>query len=143
VAISDGSLPEPPDKERSDAAHADETPISTSGVVVRDDTRVPEESGIELTAAASGEPNPRPFKRVDSDAPSFRELTPYHARLDVEMDDTAVSKVRDPSVSLRLGPARGARLRASPKQALIATSLGALIGVLFVVIVALFIRAFR
>lgn len=39
-----------------------------------------------------------------SDPPSLRNLTPYQARFDVDMDDTAVSKVRDPSASIRLGP---------------------------------------
>jgi hypothetical protein len=62
-------------------------------------------SGVVRTAA-----NPRcpdasaPPRRARGSEPPLRDLTPYRARLDVDMDDTAVSRVRDPSASLRIGP---------------------------------------
>lgn len=85
-------------------------------------------------------PRKRP-KRRDSEPPSFRKLTPYHARLDVEMDDTAVSKVRDPSASLRLGPSRNRGRAVGSRDAILATAFGALLGVLLVTVVALIAHA--
>lgn len=121
-------------KEPPGASPETETPISSSGVVVRKADDQPEEP------AAPHEVLPR---RRDSD-PAYR-LTPYRARFDVEMDDTAVSKVRDPSVSLVLGPATPARPRekapARKFEALASLLLGAALGVLLVVIVVLIARA--
>ncbi|HVU03985.1 MAG TPA: hypothetical protein VHE30_19635 [Polyangiaceae bacterium] len=75
-------------------------------------------------------------------------LQPYQARLDVEMDDTAVSKVRDPSVSISLSaegfvperrPERTERLRG---EAIRSVVLGTLLGALLVVLTVLVVRAF-
>jgi hypothetical protein len=111
-----------------------ETPLSSSAVVVK------REAGEESEAPPS---EARP--RRDSD-PAYR-LTPYRARLDVEMDDTAVSKVRDPSVSLVLGPeAKATRPRDKSAQrrldALASVALGAALGALLVVVIVLIARAF-
>ena len=120
-------------KEPPGASPETETPISSSGVVLRKPDQ-PEEPAVRN----------EPPRRRDSD-PAYR-LTPYRARFDVEMDDTAVSKVRDPSVSLILGPATPVRPRekASARrfEALASLLLGAALGVLLVVIVVLIARAF-
>jgi hypothetical protein len=83
--------------------------------------------------------------------PHFRPLTPYQARLDVEMDDTAISKVRDPSVSIALGadaalsPREGSRLRSRRSSraidAAISVSVGLVLGALMVVLTVLVLRA--
>ncbi len=111
---------------------ADETPLSSSGVVVR-----PPPGSSESSSA------PDRRRRRDSDPPSYR-LTPYQARLDVEMDDTAVSKVRDPSVSIRLGGDGGAPVAARGFRRLDAAAsvaLGAVLGVLLVVVAVWIARA--
>jgi len=94
----------------------EETPISSSAIVIR----------------RSASPEAQQRRRRDADL----ALTPYQARLDVEMDDTAVSKVRDPSVSISLaadgllgeGP-RSSRRRAPSAVAsvLIGTAIGAFV----------------
>jgi hypothetical protein len=62
-------------------------------------------SGVVRTAANPRHPEaPLPHRRARGSEPPLRDLTPYRARLDVDMDDTAVSRVRDPSASLRIGP---------------------------------------
>lgn len=74
---------------------------------------------------------------------SYRALTPYQARLDVEMDDTAVSKVRDPSVSLRLSRQETVPVpeHSRARGPLASLALGTAGGVLVVLFVALLIRA--
>ena len=110
-----------------------ETPLSSSAVVVK------REAGEEASEAPPSGARPR----RDSD-PAYR-LTPYRARLDVEMDDTAVSKVRDPSVSLVLGPEAKARPRDKAAErrldALASVALGAALGALLVVVIVLIARA--
>lgn len=79
------------------------------------------------------------------DTPPFRTLTPYQARLDVEMDDTAISKVRDPSVSIVLdGAARSPkqRRRSSTTEAAISVAAGVVLGALLVVLAVILLRAF-
>lgn len=81
---------------------------------------------------------------VKRDAYSSYRLTPYQARLDVEMDDTAVSKVRDPSVSLILEPSAAPRPRkasATRVEALTSIAIGAALGALLVVIIVVLARA--
>jgi len=112
-----------------------ETPLSSSAVVVK----------REAGETASEAPPSDVRRRRDSD-PTYR-LTPYRARLDVEMDDTAVSKVRDPSVSLVLGPeAKATRPRDKAAErrldALASVALGAALGALLVVVIVLIARAF-
>jgi hypothetical protein len=110
-----------------------ETPLSASGVVVKRGAEEP------VPEPAPSEPQ----RRRDSD-PAYR-LTPYRARFDVEMDDTAVSKVRDPSVSLVLGSDAGVRRRAKVSErrldAIASLALGAALGALLVVVVVLVARA--
>ena len=105
---------------------ADGTPSSASGIVLRDGGG----------AAARREAEPR----------SWRSLTPYQARLDVEMDDTAVSKVRDPSVSIRLGPDRNLGQQAGrpvrAREAAFAIVIGVALGALLVVAAVIALRAF-
>lgn len=74
---------------------------------------------------------------------SVRSLTPYQARLDVEMDDTAVSKVRDPSVSFRLSRKPGTGVGGHARQwgPLASVVLGVLGGVLVVLVVVAAFRA--
>jgi hypothetical protein len=122
-------------KEPGSSSPESETPLSSSGVVARK----PEDEPVDPPPMS--DPLPR---RRDSD-PSYR-LTPYRARLDVAMDDTAVSKVRDPSVSMVLGPSSAIRPRekASAKrlEAVASVALGAALGALLVVIIVLIARAF-
>lgn len=100
-------------------------------------------SGVVAKGEPPGEP-PRSRPRRDSEPPSYRHLTPYQARLDVEMDDTAVSKVRDPSVSLRLSPeerlARRAR-RYRDRSPVASLVLGAVWGALLVLVTVALHRA--
>lgn len=111
----------------------DETPISSSGVVVRSE-------------AAAGTGSRRKRRPGDSEPPSAW-LTPYQARLDVAMDDTAVSKVRDPSVSLRLG-AEGAITSKPPPRptalsrldAVKSVAVGTVFGALVVVVLVATLR---
>jgi len=125
VSASDRESPPGPSKEA-------ETPHSSSGVVVR-------------KSAEKGDSQPpasEPRRRRDSDP--YR-LTPYQARLDVEMDDTAVSKVRDPSVSLVLSPEAAIRRPGKPdrrNEAMASLALGAAFGALLVVVIVLLSRAF-
>jgi len=125
---------------RSDASGAspggdaeDPARAEAGGPAARSDSDATPLDGVQT-------PRKRP-KRRDSEPPSFRKLTPYHARLDVEMDDTAVSKVRDPSASLRLGPSRNRRRAVGSRDAILATAFGALLGVLLVTAVALVAHA--
>jgi hypothetical protein len=79
----------------------------------------------------------------DSEPPP---LTPYQARLDVAMDDTAVSRVRDPSVSIRIGSEpfalRSVENRRSRRlDAAASVALGAILGALLVVSVVALVRA--
>jgi hypothetical protein len=118
-------------------ARADETPISTSGVLPKADS-ASDESTVR-----------KRHRRRDSDPPSYRYLTPYQARLDVEMDDTAVSKVRDPSVSISLeaekNPLRRVLLsnlfRGNRREALMSMGVGVAFGTLLVAIIAAVVRA--
>src|SRR5262249_17253146 len=118
-------------------ASADETPISTSGIVPR------EEHARDASAAARA----RRHRRRDSHPPRYRALTPYQARLDVEMDDTAVSKVRDPSVSISLDPKKSrlvrlaSLLRGSRREAVVSTAVGLVFGTLLVAALAALVRA--
>jgi hypothetical protein len=120
----------PPSKEPESRApsedDAEHTPVSSSGVVVRTEPR---------TAAGAGAPRKRRRE-------SFRPLMPYQARLDVEMDDTAISKVRDPSVSINLDPedVRGEG-DVSRRDAIVSTVVGAGLGALLVGVVILLVRA--
>lgn len=103
------------------------TPLSSSGVVVKN------QGGVGDVPVASA---------VKRDS-SYR-LTPYQARLDVEMDDTAVSKVRDPSVSMILEPSFAPRPRrhsATRVEALTSIAIGAALGALLVIIVVVIARA--
>ncbi len=87
-------------------------------------------------------------RRADGSQPRRSEppLQPYQARLDVEMDDTAISKVRDPSVSISLS-AEGlvptpVPERPEPSEAVRSVVLGTLLGALLVVLVVLAVRLF-
>jgi hypothetical protein len=110
-----------------------------SGKVGASDDAVPapiSESGVRAANA--------PARRH---TPTFRPLTPYQARLDVEMDDTAISKVRDPSVSIALGAdaalhPRGDRGRRRFVEAAVSLGVGVVLGALVVVLVVLAVRAF-
>lgn len=100
------------------------------------DTQDVTASGI-VPSGDSGVDSPR------SKRSSLRFLTPYQARLDVEMDDTAVSKVRDPSVSLRVSPedilpTTGRTRGWGPVASL---ALGTAGGVLVVLLLAYLVRA--
>ena len=101
----------------------------------------PEEtaSGVK-TAALRGERRVSENNKSDSDPPSFRPLTPYQARMDVEMDDTAISRVRDPSASITIGPEGGiidfSRVRTRVAKVFSASSVafGATFGIVLVVV---------
>lgn len=126
----------PTSKGSAPRRQADRTPVSSSGVVVKP----PGESRLD---AARG-PRSRPR---DSEPPS---LTPYQARLDVEMDDTAVSKVRDPSVSISIDadsmlplpePAKAPSSSPAPRfEPLYSIALGTVLGALIVAVVVLAVR---
>ena len=107
------------------------TPLSSSGVVVKR----PDEPGPPSAS--------EPARRRDSY--SAYRLTPYQARLDVEMDDTAVSKVRDPSVSLVFEPSAVLPAHRKPgsrrSEAIASIALGAALGALLVVVIVLIARA--
>lgn len=115
-------------KRRADAAgSARSSEFTPSGVVPRRDG-----------------PGSRPHKNSE-DPPSFRGLTPYQARLDVEMDDTAVSKVRDPSVSISLGAEHALRdlpRRGWSRDAVASVIIGSLLGALLVVALAILVPLF-
>jgi uncharacterized protein YjeT (DUF2065 family) len=105
----------PPARGSDKRRHADETPLSSSGVVAK--------GTAPAVRARSSEP----------------PLTPYQARLDVEMDDTAVSKVRDPSVSISLSaegllPILAPRRARKPLDAVYSIVLGTLLGAVLVVL---------
>jgi hypothetical protein len=129
VVVKDGKAHAP--------AGADETPISTSAVLPK------------LGAGPDEKAARRRHRRRDSDPPSYRYLTPYQARLDVEMDDTAVSKVRDPSVSISLDAEknplrrvlRSTLFRGNRREALISMGVGIAFGTLLVVVIAAVVRA--
>jgi len=107
----------------------EKTPLTSSGVVAKEPGGVPDVP----TASAR--------KR---DSYSGYRLTPYQARLDVEMDDTAVSKVRDPSVSLVLEPSAAPEARKPPAtraEAAMSIAIGAALGALLVVLIVLIARA--
>ena len=114
---------------------ADETPISTSGIVAK--------TGAALDEAAALR---RRRRRRDSEPPSYRYLTPYQARLDVEMDDTAISKVRDPSVSISLDAEKSPLVlrnlfRGNRREAFLSMAVGIGFGTLLVAVIAAVIRA--
>lgn len=97
------------------------TPVSSSAVVKRGRVRA------------------RPS---DSEPPP---LTPYQARLDVEMDDTAISKVRDPSVSISLDadqllPLPPPPERRRPTDPVYSMVVGAILGAVLVAILVLLVR---
>jgi hypothetical protein len=126
VSGSDRSAERPP--KGVVQATGDETPISSSGVMVR--------------AEASPAPASRRKKGSGDSEPPSAWLTPYQARLDVEMDDTAVSKVRDPSVSLLLGAGDAITSKPPPRPAPVSrldairsVAVGTLLGALLVVTV--------
>jgi hypothetical protein len=117
-------------------APADETPISTSGIVPKTGAARDEASALRTKRR----------RRRDSDPPSYRYLTPYQARLDVEMDDTAISKVRDPSVSISLDAEnspllRRILLRGNRREALLSMAVGVAFGTLLVAVIAAVVRA--
>lgn len=122
-------------KEPAGSSPGTEASLSSSGVVVRKPEDEPEDTA----------PRSDPLPRRREPDPAYR-LTPYRARVDVEMDDTAVSKVRDPSVSLVLGPLSPVRPpeKASARrlEAVASVALGAALGALLVVIIVLIARAF-
>ena len=70
VVVKDGKAQDEPSSAPS---QADETPISTSGIVAKTGAAVDEAAALK-----------RRHRRRDSDPPSYRYLTPYQARLDVE-----------------------------------------------------------
>jgi hypothetical protein len=119
------------DRDTPPGSSPDKTPLSSSGVVVKR----PEDEAHALPSSA--------VHRRDSY--SAYRLTPYQARLDVEMDDTAVSKVRDPSVSLILEPSAVVRAPERPAkrrlEAVVSVALGAALGALLVVVIVLIARA--
>jgi len=134
VVIKDGKAQE--EQPQSAPSRADETPISTSGIVSKAD------AALDEARAARA----RRHRRRDSDPPSYRHLTPYQARLDVEMDDTAISKVRDPSVSISLdaekSPLRRSKLfLGNRREALLSMAVGIAFGTLLVAVIAAVIRA--
>jgi hypothetical protein len=119
VAVKNESAPK--GKSLSPRRAADRTPVSSSGVVAR-------------------APRARPR---DSEPP---DLTPYQARLDVEMDDTAISKVRDPSVSISLDAAGMLPLSPPPApvprfRPIYSIALGTLLGALIVALMVLVAQA--
>ena len=121
-AVSGSGGDAPRDRSRSPLENkTDDAPPSSS-------------SGVRAKQAAS----------LRRNTPPFRQLTPYQARLDVEMDDTAISKVRDPSVSIALGdsdlvPKRRKQTRLV--EAAISVSAGVVLGALLVVLAVLALRA--
>jgi hypothetical protein len=132
VVVKDGKAQ---DEQPSSVPPGDETPISSSGIVAK--------TGAATDEAAALRRRPR---RRDSDPPSYRYLTPYQARLDVEMDDTAVSKVRDPSVSISLDAEKSPLflknlLRGNRREALLSMGVGVAFGTLLVAVIAAVIRA--
>jgi hypothetical protein len=133
VVVKDGKAPD--EQPGSAPSGSDETPISTSGIVAK--------TGAAASEAAALR---RRSRRRDSDPPSYRYLTPYQARLDVEMDDTAVSKVRDPSVSISLDAERSplvlrSLFRGNRREALLSMGVGIAFGTLLVAVIAAVIRA--
>lgn len=124
------------EKPSSVPVPADQTPISSSGIVPKSGAGRDEASMLRA----------RRYRRRDSDPPSYRALTPYQARLDVEMDDTAVSKVRDPSVSISLDAEKSPLLlkslfRGNRREALLSMAVGIAFGSLLVATIAIVIRA--
>jgi hypothetical protein len=121
-----------PDADGAGEALPEDRPSSSSSVVPRS------------TREEEAKSRPR-IRRPASEPPSFRRLTPYQARLDVEMDDTAVSKVRDPSVSISLEAEplldRPRRAGGLSRDAIASVALGLLLGALAVVAFALALRA--
>ncbi len=106
----------------------DETPISSSAVVIR----------------RSSAKDAQGRRHRVADGEHSYALTPYQARLDVAMDDTAVSKVRDPSVSIRLGAEelrRSARKSVPSMDAIAPVALGTLIGAVLVMLAVFAVRA--
>lgn len=89
-------------------------------------------------------PSPSRPRRRDSEPPG---LTPYRARLEVEMDDTAVSKVRDPSVSISLDvdeilPLPEARKSSSPLlEPVYSVALGTVFGAMIVALIVFIVRS--
>jgi len=137
--VNDGKAPDEHPGAAQPAA-ADETPLSSSGVVVKPGPTLDETAARHALR----------HRRRDSEPPSYRYLTPYQARLDVEMDDTAVSKVRDPSVSISLDAEksplltsviRGHLFRGNAREALLSTIVGVAFGTLLVAVVAALVRA--
>jgi hypothetical protein len=131
--VKDGKAQE--EQPGSAASRSDETPISTSGIVAKTGAAADEASALK-----------RRSRRRDSEPPSYRYLTPYQARLDVEMDDTAVSKVRDPSVSISLDAEKSplllrSLLRGNRREALLSMAVGVAFGSLLVAVIAAVIRA--
>lgn len=137
MVVKDGKAQE--EQPSSAPARADETPISTSGVVPK----------LGLPVDDTGKRTERRRRRRDSDPPSYRYLTPYQARLDVEMDDTAISKVRDPSVSISLDAEasplrrvlRSNLFRGNRREALLSMGVGIAFGTLLVAVIAAIVRA--
>jgi hypothetical protein len=133
VVVKDGKAQD--EQPSSVPSQSDETPISTSGIVAKTGAAADEAAVLR-----------RPRRRRDSDPPSYRFLTPYQARLDVEMDDTAVSKVRDPSVSISLDAEKSplllrSLLRGNRRDALLSMAVGIAFGTLLVAAIAAVIRA--
>ena len=131
--VKDGKAQE--EQPSSAPAAADETPISTSGVVPKTGAARDEAAGLRKRG-----------RRRDSEPPSYRYLTPYQARLDVEMDDTAISKVRDPSVSISLDAENSPLLRriltrGNRREALLSMAVGVAFGTLLVAVIAAVVRA--
>lgn len=80
------------------------------------------DGAAETPAPTSSHVRPTPLSGPAAGVPResrSRALTRYRARVDVEMDDTAVSRVRDPSVSLRLDPPRPAAPQPGALRALL------------------------
>jgi hypothetical protein len=132
VVVKDGKAQ---DEQPSSVPRGDETPISSSGIVAKTEAAADEAGALR-----------RRRPRRDSDPPSYRYLTPYQARLDVEMDDTAVSKVRDPSVSISLDAEKSPLLlrnllRGNRREALLSMGVGVAFGTLLVAVIAAVIRA--
>jgi hypothetical protein len=114
-------------------SETDRTPVSSSGVVVRSGSQG-SRPGFSARAGS---------RRRDSEPPA---LTPYQARLDVEMDDTAVSKVRDPSVSISLDADSLLPIPSPPStpprfQPVYSVVLGTVLGALIVMLLVLLARA--
>jgi hypothetical protein len=131
--VKDGKAQD--EQPNSVPSQSDETPISTSGIVAKTGAAAEEAAALR-----------RRHRRRDSDPPSYRYLTPYQARLDVEMDDTAVSKVRDPSVSISLDAEKSPLLlrnllRGSRRDAVVSMAVGVAFGTVLVAVIAAVIRA--